>query len=73
MDAAIIEKEALRLTTAERAVLADRLLQTLGIIDPAVEQAWSVEAEARLDAFLSGKETARDGREVLSEIRNSLR
>ena len=38
-----------------------------------IEQAWSAEAEARLDAFLSGKEFARDGREVLSEIRNSLR
>ena len=35
MEAATIEKEAMNLSEAQRALLADRLLQTIGIEDEA--------------------------------------
>jgi hypothetical protein len=73
MDQAILEREALRLPTHQRALLADSLLGSLD--DEAarqVEAAWAQEAEARLAAFRRGETDALDGPAVLDELRNRL-
>jgi len=69
MDSVALEKEAMRLSDIERALLADRLLQTLGTEDDVILRKWGEEAESRLDAHLSGFEKALDGQAVLSELR----
>jgi putative addiction module component (TIGR02574 family) len=73
MEAAVLEKEALMLPMAERALLADRLLQTLEGEDESVMQAWADEAERRLELFRAGKMTALDGQTVVESIRKRLR
>ena len=73
MEAVLIEKEAMRLTTTERALLADHLLQTLGSEDDRVMKAWADEAERRLGLFLTGKMEALDGKSVVDSIRKGLR
>ncbi|NHQ59750.1 addiction module protein [Chlorobium sp. BLA1] len=72
MDAVLIEKEALKLTLQERALLADHLLQTLGGEDDRVMKAWADEAERRLGLFLSGEIEAFDGKSVVDSLRKGL-
>lgn len=69
MDTVALEKEAMQLSDMDRALLADRLLQTLGSEDDAVLRKWGEEAEKRLDAYLEGSEKALDGQSVISELR----
>ena len=69
MDTVALEKEAMQLSDIERALLADRLLQTLGSEDDAILRKWGEEAEKRLDAYLAGSEKALDGQNVISELR----
>ena len=69
MDGATIEREALDLTVAERAQLADKLLLTLEMEN--VER-WGREADRRLQAFERGEMTAIDGPEAVAEIRRRL-
>lgn len=69
MTAAVVEREALRLSDQERALLADKLLQTLSQPLATVEKAWAEEAEARLDAFESGSETASNVSDVVQRLR----
>jgi putative addiction module component (TIGR02574 family) len=72
MEPAVIEKEALQLPVPARALLADRLLQSLGSEKDDVLQAWADEAERRLDAFHAGRMEALDGPEVLRALRGKL-
>ena len=72
MDAATIEHEAMGLSAAERALLADRLLQTLDLEDAARMQRWGREAESRLDAFERGDFAEVDGPSASANIRNRL-
>jgi hypothetical protein len=72
MDVATIEREALALTVAERALLADRLLQTLDLEDPERMGRWGQEAERRLQAFERGDMAATDGPETVAAIRHRL-
>ncbi len=68
-----IEKEALQLTSRERAILAERLLHSLDDEEDAdVERAWVEEAERRYKEFKQGNTTARSIDEVLREIRSEL-
>lgn len=73
MEAVVIEKEALRLTLPERALLADHLLQTLGSEDNVVMKAWADEAERRLGLFTNGTIEAFDGKSVVDALRKGLR
>ena len=71
MDEVILEREALKLSANERALLADALLSSLD--DEAVhkiEAAWAKEAEDRLKAYKAGKLEALDGPTVLRELRD---
>lgn len=69
MDAAIIEKEALNLSEPERALLADRLLQTVGSENEARLEKWANEAEHRLEAIRKGQLKTDDGDAVMARLR----
>lgn len=73
MEVAILEREALLLPESQRALLADRLLQTLGLEDQCVTDAWVKEAEQRLTAFQLGEITASDGPSTIERLRSRLR
>ena len=72
MDAATIEREALALTVAERALLADRLLQTLDVENADRTERWGREADRRLQAFENGEMGATDGTTAVAAIRRQL-
>ncbi|MGY8654707.1 MAG: addiction module protein [Verrucomicrobiia bacterium] len=68
MEAATIEKEAMNLSEAQRALLADRLLQTIGIEDEARVKRWGDESERRLKAIEEGRLPTDDGAAVLEGL-----
>ncbi|MFT4586596.1 MAG: hypothetical protein ACI8QF_000679 [Limisphaerales bacterium] len=68
MEAAPIEKEAMNLSEAQRALLADRLLQTIGIEDEARVKRWGDESERRLKAIEEGRLPTDDGAAVLERL-----
>lgn len=72
MDVAIIEREALLLPEGERALLADRLLQTLGSKDTSVMDAWAAEADRRFQSLQKGESLIVDGPDAVEKIRQSL-
>jgi len=68
-----LEKEAMRLSARERALLADALLESLS--DEAtrqIQESWAVEAEDRLQAFREGKISARDANDVFKDTISKL-
>lgn len=69
MDAAILEKEALQLPETARAVLADRLLESISHMPAGLEAAWMREADDRMEAFEEGRITAISGSEAMAELR----
>jgi putative addiction module component (TIGR02574 family) len=69
MDAAILEKEALQLPETARAVLADRLLESIFRKPAGLEAAWIREADSRMEAFEEGRITAVPGPEAMAELR----
>jgi hypothetical protein len=72
MDAAIIEKEALLLGEAERAILADHLVESLTRISQERIHAWANESDYRLDAHRLGKLKASDANSVIERLRKKL-
>lgn len=52
-------QEALKLPSAERALLAERILSSLGEVDPSTEEVWLVEAERRYQAYREGRLSSR--------------
>ncbi len=72
MDAATIEREARSLPLAERAVLADHLLQTLDLENPVRMGKWGQEADRRLDLYDQGEMSDKDGPTHVAEIRSRL-
>jgi hypothetical protein len=68
MEAATIEKEAMNLSEAQRALLADRLLQTIGIEDEARVKRWGDESERRLKAIEEERLPTDDGAAVLERL-----
>ena len=66
-----LEAAALALPPAERARLAQRLIESLDD-DPEVEEAWSAEIKRRLDAIDRGEVEMIPAEEVLSEARRLL-
>ena len=68
MDSAVIEKEAMKLPLQERAVLVDRLAQTL-IADPTSLTIWSDIADQRLSQFHDGKMDALDNSDIIQALR----
>lgn len=73
MEAAVIEKEAMKLSSVEKALLADRLLQALDIGREASIQAWTKVAQQRLQEFRAGSIDAYDGQTVIDSLRKELK
>ncbi|HVV02451.1 MAG TPA: addiction module protein [Verrucomicrobiae bacterium] len=71
-EVATIEREALELAVAERALLADRLLRTLNLEDAERMERWGQEAERRLQALERGEMDVIDGSEAIPTIRRRL-
>ena len=64
-----ILKEALTLTSAEKAKLIDKLLSSLDHPDKEIDQLWAEEAESRIDAYEQGKLKALSIKEVLAKYK----
>jgi hypothetical protein len=72
MDAAIIEHEALALSAVERALLADRLLETLNVGNSSRMKLWGQEADRRLDLYEKGEASETDGPSLVANLRRRL-
>lgn len=69
-----IVQEALQLTPAQRAELADFLVESLNSAQPdELQRLWAAEANKRLEEIRSGKVKAIPGEEVLAEARRSVK
>jgi len=68
-----LEERAAQLSPSERAKLALSLIRSLDADDEGdVEEAWRLEAEARLDQVESGKASLAPGDEVFANVRRRL-
>jgi len=63
-------KEALHLSAAERAAVAESLLSSLDQPDLAIDQLWAKEAEARIDAADRGEMETVSAEEVFAKYDN---
>ena len=70
IDAAIIEKEAMQLSDTQRALLADRLLESISPTSSNLQAAWVRESEDRLRSFRNGEISAVDGPQAMAELRD---
>ena len=71
MDEVILKKEALRLPTRERALLAEALLDSLDNEETReIEASWAKEAESRQEAYQKGEIKSEEGAEVIRELRD---
>ena len=68
VDAAIIEKEAMQLSDAQRAVLAERLLESISPTSGELRTAWVEEASDRMRAYRDGGISAVDGPRAMEEL-----
>jgi len=69
-----IEEEALRLPSHEKAILVERLIQSLDEKeDPEAEELWIKEAERRYQEYKKGKTKARPAKAVLKEAYSKLK
>ncbi len=70
MDAAILEKEALLLPDTERALLVERLMESISPSPSALREAWVREADERMRAFRDGEISAVNGPQAMAELRS---
>lgn len=61
-------REALRLTSLERAALIEGLMASLDRPDPEIDALWLEEAEGRMAAYRTGELPAFDADEVFAEL-----
>ena len=60
---------ALALPPEVRVEVAEKLLDSLGPLDPEIEAAWAVEARDRLEAYDRGEIKAVPGQQVFERLR----
>ncbi len=72
MESVLIEKEAMKLPLVERALLVDRLLQTLDAEKDLSIKAWTEVTEKRLEKFRAGEMEAFDGQAVIESLRKKI-
>jgi putative addiction module component (TIGR02574 family) len=69
-----IAEEALALSSEDRVLLADRLVESLDPVDDRyIGQLWAAEARRRLDEVRSGRVKTIPGDEALAQVRQSRR
>ena len=65
-----LAEEAMHLPVASRALLADKIVESLDFAEPdEIRRAWAAEALRRRDEIRSGKVKAVPGGEVIAEVR----
>ncbi len=64
-----IMKEALKLPSIERAILADKLLSSLDKPDKVIDEIWRREIEDRIAAYNTGKAETVSVEEVMAKYR----
>jgi putative addiction module component (TIGR02574 family) len=65
-----LAEEAMKLPSASRAVLADRIVESLDLAEPdEIQRLWAAEALRRRDEVRSGQIKPIPGEEVLAEVR----
>jgi hypothetical protein len=65
--------EILSLPSASRAILADKLIESLEFdIDTSIQSAWSSEAKKRRDEVRDGSVRVIPGDDALAQVRNSI-
>ena len=70
----IREAVALKLPSAQRAALAERLIKSLDSLDDAeTERLWVEEAEQRYQAYKEGRLSARPAEEAVQYVQERLR
>jgi len=67
-----LEAEALKLSSAERAVFAQLLLASLDE-DAEIEEAWAIETERRIAEIESGSTQVIPGADALAQVRATLK
>lgn len=69
-----LTQEALALPAEARAILADRLAESLDplLLDEALRTLWAAEAQKRLEEVRSGKVKTLSAKAVLARVRKSL-
>jgi hypothetical protein len=74
IDPSTLESEVLGLPPTQRAMLAQRLLQSLeGLSQEEIEELWLAEARRRDAEFDSGEELGRPADEVFRDLRSRLK
>lgn len=74
MSVTAIQSEVLNLSAADRARLLDLIWDSLSEPETkAREAAWAAESERRIDAYESGKLTARPAADVFTDLKKNLR
>ena len=69
MDAAIIENNALKLDGFQRALLADRLLDSIIPVSQNIRESWVAESEDQLKAYQLGEISAVDGPQAMADLK----
>ncbi len=72
MDLHILEKEALQLPENLRAMLAERLIESISPISTEIKKAWIQETEDRMGAFERGEIESVDGVTAMTSLRQKL-
>lgn len=68
----VIEAEALKLSTEERAQLADRLIASL-FEDSEIEDAWAAEVERRIEEIENGRSKLIPAAEAIARARSAIK
>lgn len=69
----LLTKELLSLPSISRALLAEKLIESLEFdIDPAIQSAWTNEAKTRRDAVRDGSVQTIAGDDALAQVRRLL-
>ncbi len=68
----LLLRQAMQLSSNERAVLIDELIVSLDKPDPSIDAAWLSEAESRLAAYRTGELVAIDAEQVFAALGKSV-
>ncbi len=70
IETALLEKKAMQLPEVDRALLADRLIQSLSRILSKLKNAWVEEANSRMNAYRAGDISTADVPPVVAKLRS---
>lgn len=68
LDVAVIEANAMELRESDRALLADRLIQSITPVSRPILNAWDREISSRMEAYRDGDIQAVEGRSAMNAL-----